>query len=75
MINLKEQNNWIPTEKQNLGIVTKTYDCINKRLEKLQEETSCPDLFVYEFLDAIKKEWDPKSCQSIVRSNKANCKL
>ena len=72
MINLKRQKNWVPSEKQNLGIITKTYDLIKIKLEKLQEETSCPDLFVYEFLEAIKKEWDPKSCQSIARSNKGD---
>jgi len=65
-----ENKKWIPTQEDNLGIITSVYECIKEELHRLQEETGCPDLFVYNFIGRIQNEWDPKSCQSIVRNKK-----
>ena len=62
--------NWTPSHAENIGIITKTYDLINKQLNCLKEETNCPDEFIYKFVGAIQKEWHSSSCQSIARSSK-----
>ncbi len=63
-------NNWTPSQKENLGIITEVYCSIKKELSKLQEETGCPDSFVYEFIGSIQNEWHSESCHSIVRNKK-----
>ena len=61
--------NWAPTQEDNLGIITSVYELIKKELSALQEETNCPDKFIYDFIGRIQNEWHPKSCHSIVREN------
>ena len=56
-------SNWIPSEKDNLGPISESYYRITKELEKLQDKVNCPDNFIYNFIGAIKKEWDPESCK------------
>jgi len=63
---------WIPTKEENLGIITNVYEFIKKELCELQKETGCPDSFIYEFIERIQYEWDPKSCHSLVRNKKRN---
>ncbi len=65
-----KNKNWSPTQEENLGIITNTYEIIKKTLSELQQETGCPDSFVYEFIGKIKNEWHPKSCHSLVRNKK-----
>ena len=67
-----DNKNWIPTQEDNIGIITSVYELIKKELYELQEETGCPDSFIYNFIGNIQNEWDPKSCQSIVRNKKRN---
>ena len=67
-----ENKKWTPTQKENLGIITTTYECIKEELSKLQKETECPDSFIYDFIGKIQNEWHPKSCHSDVRNKKNN---
>ena len=61
---------WVPSQEENLGVITSVYESIKEKLSKLQEETECPDTFIYEFIGNIQNEWHPKSCHSVVRKNK-----
>ena len=67
-----DNKNWIPTQEDNIGIITSVYEFIKKELYELQEETGCQDSFIYNFIGKIQNEWGPKSCQSIVRNKKRN---
>ena len=55
--------NWVPSEKNNMGVISESYGSIIKELEDLQAKLKCPDNFIYDFLGAIQKEWDPESCK------------
>ena len=55
--------NWVPSEKDNLGAISESYYSIKKELEILQDKVNCPNNFIYDFLGAIQKEWDPESCK------------
>jgi len=63
-------NNWTPTQEDNLGIITRVYESLKEELYELQEATECPDSFIYDFIGRIQNEWHPKSCHSIVRNEK-----
>ena len=65
-----DNTKWTPTQKYNVGIITRVYECINRELSELQKETGCPDSFIYEFIGKIQNEWHSKSCHSIVRNKK-----
>ena len=54
---------WVPSEEDNLGPISESYYSITKELETLQNKLNCPDKFIYDFLGAIQKEWDPESCK------------
>ena len=54
---------WKPSEQDNLGPISQSYTSITKELENLQKELNCPDNFIYDFLGAIQKEWNPESCK------------
>ena len=56
-------SNWVPTEEDNLGSISESYSFISKELENLQNKLNCPDNFIYDFIGAIQKEWDPESCK------------
>ena len=66
MVNKK----WAPTQEENLGVITSMYESIKYKLKELQEETECPDSFIYEFIGNIQNEWHPESCHSAVRNKK-----
>ena len=70
----KEFKTWQPTNDQKIGIISNVYEFIKKELSKLQEETECPDTFVYDFIGRIQHEWHPESCHSLVRNHKKNIK-
>ena len=53
-----------------MTIVSDSYYLIKNQLNKLQEETICPDEFIYEFIGIIQKEWHSESCHSKVRKLK-----
>ena len=65
-----DNKKWAPTKEDNFGVITSVYESIKKELSELQKETGCPDLFIYDFIGKIQKEWHPESCQSIVRNKK-----
>ena len=63
-------SNWTPSNQDNNGIITETYELIIEKLHYLKAETDCPDEFIYKFVGAIQKEWHPSSCQSIARKSR-----
>ena len=65
-----ENKNWTPTQEHNLGIITSVYEFIKEELIDLQEETGCPNSFIYDFIGRIQHEWHPESCHSLVRDKK-----
>ena len=65
-----KNSNWTPSHEENSGIITKTYELINAKLNDLKAETDCTDEFIYKFVGAIQKEWHQSSCQSIARTSK-----
>ena len=62
--------NWVPSEEDNLGPISESYYSITKELENLQYKVNCPDNFIYDFLGAIQKEWNPMSCSMKYKSFK-----
>ena len=62
--------NWLPSEEDNLGAISKSYYSIKKELENLQDKVNCPNNFIYDFLGAIQKEWDPQSCRIKAKNSK-----
>jgi len=62
--------NWTPSDEQNNGIITETYELINAKLHYLKAQTDCPDEFIYKFVGAIQKQWHPSSCQSIAKRSR-----
>ena len=67
-----ENKKWVPSQEENLGVITSVYEFIKEELSELQKETGCPDSFIYDFIEQIQNEWDPKSCHSLVRNIKNN---
>ena len=65
-----DNKKWVPTKEENFGVITSVYESIKEKLSKLQKETGCPDLFIYEFIGNIQNEWHPESCHSAVRNKK-----
>ena len=61
---------WAPTYEQNIGIISSVYEFIKEELFELQEETKCPDTFIYDFIGRIQHEWHPESCHSLARNHK-----
>ena len=53
---------WKPTEEQQLGPITRTFDFFTDELNDLQEELNCPDDFIYNFLEVVRNQWSPDSC-------------
>ena len=70
----KEIKTWEPTYEQNIGIISSVYEFIKGKLSVLQEETECPDTFIYDFIGRIQHEWSPESCHSLARNHKKNIK-
>ena len=57
-----ENKKWVPSQEENLGVVTSVYEFIKEELLELQKETGCPDSFIYDFIGKIQNEWHPESC-------------
>jgi len=68
----KDYENWEPSLEENKGIISSVYEFIKGELSELQEETKCPDSFIYEFIGRIQHEWHPESCHSLVRNKSKN---
>ena len=65
-----ENEKWVPSQEENLVLITSVYEFIKEELSELQKETGCPDSFIYDFVGKIQNEWNPESCHSIVRNKK-----
>tara|TARA_Y100000589_G_scaffold199865_1_gene188634 strand:- start:127 stop:348 length:222 start_codon:yes stop_codon:yes gene_type:complete len=65
-----KKSNWVPSEEDNLGAISASYYSITKELEYLQDKLNCPDSFIYDFIGAIQKEWNPESCKIKAKSFK-----
>ena len=65
-----KNSNWVPSEDDNLGAISESYYSITTILENLQDKVNCPDKFIYNFLGAIQKEWNPESCKIKAKSFK-----
>ena len=63
---------WDPSQEQQSGAISRTFDFFIDELTELQEELNCPDEFIYDFLNVIRNRWSPDSCHSKVRNNKRN---
>ena len=61
---------WKPTEHQQSGAISRTFDFFNDELNELREELDCPDEFIYDFLEEIQNRWSPESCYSKARKHK-----
>ena len=62
-----DNKKWVPSQEENIGVITGAYESIKEELSELQKVTGCPDSFIYDFIAKIQKEWHPESCHSIVR--------
>tara|TARA_B100001250_G_scaffold355312_1_gene329746 strand:+ start:273 stop:527 length:255 start_codon:yes stop_codon:yes gene_type:complete len=61
---------WEPTETQQSGEIARTFDFLIDELNELQEELSCPDEFIYDFLEVIQTRWSSTSCHARARQHK-----
>ena len=63
-------NKWNPSQEQQLGPISRTFDFLVDELTELQEELDCPDEFIYDFLEVIRNRWSSNSCHSKARQHK-----
>ena len=63
-------NKWKPSQEQQSGSISRTFDFLIDELTELQEDLDCPDDFIYDFLDIIRNRWSSNSCHSRVRQHK-----
>ena len=63
-------SNWKPSEENQSGSISRTFDFFIDELTELQDELGCPDEFICDFLEVVVKHWSPKSCHSRVRQHK-----
>ena len=61
---------WTPSQEQQSGSISRTFDFFIDELTELQEELDCPDEFIYDFLEVIKTSWSSDSCHLKVRQYK-----
>ena len=61
---------WIPSKSQQSGLISRTFESLNKELIRLQDELDCPDQFICDFLEVVKNRWLPDNCHSRVRQHK-----
>ena len=66
----KEDKTWVPTNEQNIGIISSVYEFIKEELSELQEVTECTDAFIYDYIGRVQHEWHPESCHSLARNQK-----
>ena len=61
---------WKPSQDQQTGSISRTFDFFMDELTELQEELDCPDEFIHDFLEVISNRWSADNCHSKVRQNK-----
>ena len=63
---------WIPSQEQQLGPISRTFDFFIDELIELQDELNCPDQFICDFVEVLKNRWSSDSCYSKARLHKKN---
>ena len=63
-------NKWKPSQEEQSGSISRTFDFFIDELTELQEELDCPDEFIFDFLEVIRNRWSSNSCHSKVRQLK-----
>ena len=63
---------WTPTQEQQSGCISRTFDFFIDELTELQDELDCPDEFISNFLEILKNRWAADSCHSKQRLHKRN---
>ena len=63
-------NKWKPSQEQQSGSISRTFDFFIDELTELQEELDCPDEFIFDFLEVIRNRWLFNSCHSKARQHK-----
>ena len=63
-------NKWKPSQMQQSGLISRKFDLFIDELTELQEELDCPDEFIHDFLEVIRKRWLSDSCHSKARQHK-----
>ena len=63
-------NKWKPSQQQQSGSISRTFDFFIDELTELQEELECSDEFIYDFIDVIRNRWSANSCHSLARQHK-----
>ena len=48
-----ENKKWVPSQEENLGVITSVYKFIKEELSELQKKTGCPDSLIYDFIGKI----------------------
>ena len=61
---------WSPSQEQQSGAISRTFDFFIDELTELQEELDCPDEFIHDFLEFIRNRWSSDSCHSKARQHK-----
>ena len=61
---------WNPSQEQQSGSISRTFDFFVDELTELQEELDCPDEFIYDFLEVIRIHWLSDSCHAKARQHK-----
>ena len=63
-------NKWEPSQEQQSGSISRTFDFFIDELTELQEELDCPDEFIHNFLQVIRNRWSSDSYYSKARQHK-----
>ena len=63
-------NKWKPSQEEQSGSISRTFDFFIDELTELQDELDCPDEFIYDFLEVIRTRWSSDSCHSKARQHK-----
>tara|TARA_B100000579_G_scaffold383962_1_gene354101 strand:- start:135 stop:350 length:216 start_codon:yes stop_codon:yes gene_type:complete len=61
---------WNPSQEQQTGSISRTFEIFINELIELQDELNCPDDFIIDFLDVVSKRWSSDSCHSKARRHK-----
>ena len=61
---------WKPSQDQQTGSISRTFDFFMDELTELQEELDCPDEFIRDFLEVIRNRWSADNCHSKMRQYK-----
>ena len=63
---------WKPSQTQQSGVISRTFDFFNDELTELQKQPDCPDEFIFESFYIIKNLLPPDSFHSKERHHKSD---